>query len=162
MQNTLFALVLTAVLSAPAASASLEGVRAGAVLAAPVARQSFKASRFISLSGWVNLRGNTFVREGDGFVRIDLSGNTTLHGSGASTGTIWVRHSANIYLRKGQTFVNETVSVSEYVSVYDRGRYVGSTHVSGTVRVSGTLSGNWLNLSGSGNLRGSLFVRDPR
>jgi hypothetical protein len=166
MIKTLSALVAVAVLSSPAASASLdsiESLRAGA--AAPVAapaRKAFKASRYVSLHGWIDLRGNTHVREGDTFVRVNLSGSTTLNGAGARTSTVWVNEYVTIRLRKGQTFINETVYVSEYVSVYDRGRYVGSTNVSGSVRVSGRVSGNWLRLSGSGSLRGSLFVREPR
>ncbi|PCI36385.1 MAG: hypothetical protein COB53_09785 [Elusimicrobia bacterium] len=162
MKNSLFALIAVAVFAAPAASASIEGLRSSVSLAAPKAQFGFKASRYVSLSGWVNLRGSGFVHEGSNSVRIDLTGNARLSGAGASTDTVWIRESVNIYLLKGQTFVNETVHVSEYVSVYDRGRYVGSTNVSGTIRVSGTVSGSSLRLSGSGNLRGSLFVRDPR
>ncbi len=162
MRNTLLALLVLPIFAAPAASASIEGLRSAAALSVPKTQKRFKASRYVSLSGWVNLRGNAHIPEGATYVRIDLSGNTRLNGSGASTNTVWVRESVNIFLREGQTFVNETVQVSEYVSVYDRGRYVGSTRVSGSVRVSGTITGNWLRLSGSGNIRGSMFVRDPR
>jgi len=164
MRNTLIALLVLPICAASAASApiSIEGLRSGAVLALPKAQNGFKASRYVSLNGYLSLRGNSYIREGATYVRVDLSGNTRLNGAGASTNTIWVRHSANIYLRKGQTYVNETIQVSEYVSVYDRGRYVGSTRVSGSIRVSGHVTGNYLRLNGSGSLRGSLFVRDQR
>ncbi len=162
MRNLLLALMVLPAFAAPAASASIEGLRAGVALRAPVAQKRFKASRYVSLSGYVNLRGNGYIREGATYIRVDLSGNTTLHGSGAQTSTVWVRESVNIRLREGQTYVNETVNVSEYVQVYDRGRHVGSTYVRGSIRVSGRVSGSYLHLSGSGNLSGSLFVRDPR
>ncbi|OIO10242.1 MAG: hypothetical protein AUJ52_04715 [Elusimicrobia bacterium CG1_02_63_36] len=166
MKNTLFAALTALVLSTSAYSAapdSIESLRATA--AAPVVspfRRAFKASRFLSLSGWVTLRGNASVREGATFLSVPVSGNTTLYGSGARTGTVWINKTVMVRLYPGQTFVNETVPIYEYVPVYDGGRYVGSTNVSGSVRISGTLSGSWLQLSGSGNLSGTLFVNDRR
>lgn len=166
MRNLIFPLLAVAVFSTPASSASLdsiESLRAGASVSAPSPlRRSFKASRFIHLSGWVNLRGSASVHNGATFLSVPVSGNATLHGSGASTSPVWINKTVMIHLSPGQTFVNETVYVSEYVSVYDGGRYVGSTNVSGSIRLSGSVSGTWLQLNGSGNLSGSLFVNDRR
>jgi len=155
--------------AAQAGTVSMESLRSNAGLALPVAavsvqapQSTFVASRYVNLSGYISLRGNTHIREGSQFVSMTISGNATLHGSGARTDNVWVNERITFHLRDGQRFVNESVRISKYVSVYEGGRYVGSTTVSGTVRVSGSVSGRWLRLSGSGNLSGSIFVRDQQ
>jgi len=121
----------------------------------------FAASQYVNLSGNLSLRGNDYLHREEGYVSVNLSGSTSLYGSGGVTaGNVRFNERVSIYLRKGQNYISEYVRVSQYVSVYKNGRYVGSTNVTGTIRVSGWLSGKWLRLDGSGTISGSLFVRD--
>ncbi|MFH2202417.1 MAG: hypothetical protein ABIJ96_04845 [Elusimicrobiota bacterium] len=126
-------------------------------------RFKFAGSQYVHLSGNLSLRGNEYLHQETGYVSVTLSGSTSLFGSGGvSAGNVRINERVSIYLREGSNYISESVQVSEYVSVYKNGRYVGSTHVTGTIRVSGWLSGKWLRLDGSGTISGSLFVQDDK
>ncbi len=130
---------------------------------APKLNINFTGSRHVRISGNVSLRGSEYIREGATYIYVNLTGSGYLSGTGGvRAGNVSISERVSIYLREGQNYISEYVRVSERVSVYKNGRYVGSTNVTGTIRVSGYISGNWLRLDGSGNVSGSLFVREDK
>ncbi|MFA5139718.1 MAG: hypothetical protein WC728_10840 [Elusimicrobiota bacterium] len=124
--------------------------------------QPYKASQYVSLRGDVDLRGFAFVPQGSSFVSVNLSGNanvSSLDGRIRSNYAPVSQH-ASLFISQGQNHVSQYVHVNTTVSLYKDGRYVGSAPVSGSVYVSGWLSGNSLNLSGRGSVNGSVFVQE--
>ncbi len=127
----------------------------------PKFKAAFTGSRYVRLSGNLNLRGSEYLREGSNYISMNLSGTAFLYGgSGLRASSVRVDERISFYLREGQNYVSESVRVSERVSVYKNGRYVGTTTVTGTIRVTGWVSGNWLRLDGSGRISGGIFVRE--
>ncbi len=127
----------------------------------PKFKAAFTGSRYVRLSGNLSLRGSEYLREGSTYITVNLSGTAYLYGGGGiRASNVRVNERISFYLREGQNYISESVRVSERVSIYKNGRYVGSTTVTGTIRVSGWISGNWLRLDGSGTISGSLFVRE--
>lgn len=136
--------------SAEALSGALEG--------APAA---FKASRNVRLSGNVRLDGNGYAPNGNGYAHVSLSGWASVRGAdGVQSGQFTVRHTAGVFVNENRRHYSEYVRVSENVPIYKDGRYIGSAWITGSIWVSGWMNGNWLHLSGSGPLDGSIFLRD--
>lgn len=165
MRRTLLvlsALFLTA--SSWAAMESVETLRAGALGGfeglAHVRLKPEAAKAVVNLSGYLNLDGSGYVSNPHGgSVMITLRGSTNL--SDPATGA-----SATAYFNETQTFfvngnfVSGYVYPRQYVQVTRNGRSVGSLMVSGSIYVSGFLSGGWVRLSGSGQVSGSGPVQD--
>ncbi|MCX5787351.1 MAG: hypothetical protein NTX64_02410 [Elusimicrobia bacterium] len=117
-----------------------------------------KSSRYVHLSGSINLSGNTFVPQNTSYAYVNLSGSTNLTGDGYQTGYTTVNQSVSIWVNSN--YVSQFVQVNVNVQVYKDGRYVGSTYAQGSVNVSGWKSGDWINLSGFGTLNGNILVQE--
>lgn len=159
---TLFCLAMPASpLETPEAlkSAAFAGLSRAA--AAPAIKAGFTRSSYERISGYLNLSGHAFMREGDRFVTVNVDGSALLSGGGGVQSN-YARFSERVsaHLSGSSSYVSETVNVSEYVAVYKNGRYVGQAHVTGNIRVSGSVSGNSLRLSGSGSVSGGVFVNE--
>ena len=140
---------------------SLKALSATAI--APVLKINFTASRYEHISGFVTLRGTEYVREGETSARVRLDGSASLHGSGGiTTGSVRFDESVTVRFNDTNANVSDTVYLTEWVNVYKNGRYVGRASVSGSIRVSGRVSGNWLRLDGSGSVSGGLMVREEK
>ncbi len=119
------------------------------------------ARKLVRISGNIRLAGTEYINDRDGFIYITLTDQVRLDsGFEYRTDTIWVRESVSFFIRKGQSYVSEYVRVSEWVSVYKNGRYVGRVNVTGTIRVSGWVNGSWLRLDGTGTLNGSFYANE--
>ena len=75
-------------------------------------------------------------------------------------GSIRISDTVSAYVRPN-SHVSAWARPYAYVSIYDNGRYLGSTRVSGTIHVSGWSRNGWLDLSGSGYVTGQLTYTDP-
>lgn len=160
-----FALLLAVIVLASAASAQgPESIRNlgtadfGSVNSLP--QGGFKARQYVSVSGFLTLRGSAYVYNGSTYVSISLSGSGNFSGSGVQTGYVTITQHESFFLPPGQSHVFQNVRVSANVPLYRNGRYVGTVTLSGYVPVSGFKSGDWLHLSGSGSLSGSTFIPD--
>jgi hypothetical protein len=67
-------------------------------------------------------------------------------------------YTVNVTIPRTGDRVSSYVRIRANVSLYQNGRYVGSTTVSGNVYVSGFISGTYLRLSGRGTVSGDVFV----
>jgi hypothetical protein len=159
------AILLSVIVLASAASAqgpeSIRNLGTAAFAASDVLPQGgFKAQQYVSVSGYLTLRGSAYVYNGSTYVSISLTGNGNFSGSGVQTGYVTITQHESFFLPQGQNNVFQNVRVSANVPLYRNGRYVGTVTLSGYVPVSGFKSGDWLHLSGSGSLSGSTFIPD--
>jgi hypothetical protein len=120
-----------------------------------------KASRYVTVSGTVNLQGSGFLSGRSGFVTVNFSGYTTVQDVTGSIRSDMANINAigQFFVNNGG-FVNGTVWPNAYVSLYQNGKYLGQANLNGTVFVSGWANGNWLSMNGSGNLSGTVLVSD--
>ncbi len=123
---------------------------------------AFKAGRNVRISGNVRLSGSAYAGRGQTrYVSIYIDGWASVRGAdGVQSGQFRVSERVGVWVREGVQHVSEYVRVNQNVSIYKDGKYVGSTYVGGSIYVSGWKNGDWLRLSGSGSLSGSIFVRD--
>ena len=56
--------------------------------------------------------------------------------------------------------VSQTVLHNIHATFYRKGKLAGSTNMTGSIPVSGRPSSNYVTLSGSGYLNGSIYVKD--
>ncbi|MDD5630323.1 MAG: hypothetical protein PHU21_14760 [Elusimicrobia bacterium] len=137
--------------------ARVQGALPGKIVTSP-AKQ--KTSSTVHISGYVSFNGSGFVSHTPGYASLNVSGSANLCDSsgqvcsGYTTITTW----ANLFVNGD--FVNDWVRPYVNVSFYKAGRYVGSAQLSGSVPVSGWVSGNWVHVSGSGYLSGSVLVTE--
>lgn len=121
---------------------------------------ALKRREHVRLSGDIRLSGSTYVRDGQTYLRVRLSGSTNIRGDrlNIQSGYTTVNVSESIWLRGSSSYVSAYVRPNVRVSLYKDGRYIGSTYVSGNIRVSGWKNGSWLRLSGYGTLRGDIWI----
>lgn len=124
--------------------------------AAPV-----KKPRTIRLSGWVNLSGSGFAPQHSPYITVTVSGWTTLQDETGRTlnGSIHLSDTQS-YFASGN-WVSGYARPRAYVSVYDNGRLLGTVLVDGNVHVSGFKNGDWVHLSGSGQVSGWGTIDEP-
>ncbi|HAH06240.1 MAG TPA: hypothetical protein DCM05_06885 [Elusimicrobia bacterium] len=134
--------------------AGLQGFDAASILP----QKAFKASKYVRLSGSVNLSGTAFVSEGSNYLHATLTGSTNLSGDGYQTGYTHITENLSSFTTGN--YVSAYVQVNAYVSVYKNGKYVGSTYARGSVPVNGWLNGGFTHLSGFGTLSCELFVQE--
>ena len=117
--------------------------------------------QYISLSGNVSLRGSGFIPSNGGYISIYMSGSFTLRdfSSGVTTNSIYLNENVSFWAKENQ-YISESVYINKYVSLYKDGRYVGSTNISGSISVSGWPSSSYVNLNGSGYVRGSFYLNE--
>jgi hypothetical protein len=142
-----------------------EGLRGGASMefgsAMDNAAPALKQSRYVRVSGNVRLSGSGFVSERGGYVWITVSGWASVNGpDGVQSGSFNVSERVGVYTSEHRNHYSEHVRINQYVSLYQNGKYVGSTYIGGSVYVSGWRSGSWLRMSGSGLVDGSFFLQD--
>ncbi len=117
-------------------------------------------TRLIRLSGHVWLRGNAHVPNGSGYAHVHVSGWTTLRDQDGRTlsGSVTVSDYVSVWVNSN--YVTAWAHPSAYVSVYEGGKYLGNVRVEGTITVSGWNNNGWVDLSGSGNVDGQLYVNE--
>ncbi|MBI4678355.1 MAG: hypothetical protein HY748_12310 [Elusimicrobia bacterium] len=111
----------------------------------------------LRLSGHVWLRGNAFVPQGSSFASVHMTGSTTLYDQNGKplSGYVTVSDTVSVFMG-GSDYVSAWARPYAYVSIYDNGRYLGSTRVDGSMMVTGWNRNGWLDLSGSGTVGGTL------
>jgi hypothetical protein len=125
---------------------------------APVKKQG---TRHIRLSGWVHLSGSGFAPQQSGFATVTVSGYANLSDQNGSSisGSVHLSDTQSYFI--SGNFISGWARPYAYVSVYEGGRLLGTTRVEGSVNVTGWRNGSWINLSGSGQVSGDLYVNDP-
>lgn len=118
-----------------------------------------KAGSYVNLSGYVNLNGSAFVPQNGGFVSANLTGWAQLNSSDykVKTDNEYVTVYASFWANPNQ-YVFQTVYPNISFRVYKEGKYIGTVYSNGSINVSGWVSGNYVNLSGSGYLNASIYV----
>ncbi|MBU2530643.1 MAG: hypothetical protein KKD35_06355 [Elusimicrobia bacterium] len=126
---------------------------------APVAKAKKTKGEYISLSDYVNLSGSGFLPSNGGYTTIYLTGWVTFRDmSGKITSNqVYMNERVSFWSKENQ-YISESVYVNKNIQLYKDGAYVGSTYVSGSIRVSGWPSSNYIRLDGSGYLRGSFYL----
>lgn len=141
-----------------ALSASAQNVTAA--MPAPVPARA-KTGRYVQVSGYVTLQGNHWLRPNEGLTPIvltgwgtfrDITGQITSNNAHVTTfATLWVYPNQ---------YVAHTVWPEAIAQFTRNGKPVGSATMTGCVSVSGIASENYVMLSGSGQLTGSIYVVD--
>lgn len=133
-----------------------------AVPAPAPAKMIARTGRYVQVSGYVNLNGNGFISgPNGGYTSVPLSGWATFRDSSGevTSNNTYVNQYASMWI-----YPNQHVFQSVYLNVYAqfsyKGKPVGSTSMTGSVSVNGWPSGNYVSLSGSGYLSGSIYVAD--
>lgn len=115
--------------------------------------------RYIRLRGFVSVWGSAHVPQGQtGGVFITVSGNTQLQDDTGRylNGSVTVSDSS--FYHVSGNYVNGWPRPSATVTVYSRGRYLGSIRIEGSIPVSGFNNGGWVRVSGSGWVDGSGWI----
>lgn len=126
---------------------------------APVGVQA--GTRVIRLSGNLHLSGSAHVPQGSSFVHINMSGWATLRDQDGRMVDGSIHFSETGFYHVTGSHVSGWARPSAVVSLYENGKFLGSTRIDGSIHVSGWNSNGWVNLSGSGQVSGSLYVQDP-
>ncbi len=132
----------------------------------PEAAKPVKArtGSYVQVSGYVNLNGNGFLPgTTGGYTTVTLSGWATFRDSSGkvTSNNAYINVPASMWIYPNQ-YVFQTVWPNVYVQFYQDGKPVGSTSMSGSISVSGFPSSNFVSLSGSGYLNGSIYVEDAQ
>lgn len=119
-----------------------------------------KGTQTLRLRGYVSLNGSGFIPRGSSWATMTVSGWTTLEDQDGRTlrGDVRVEDTSTYYL--SGNYVSGWARPSAYVNIYQDGRLLGSTRVEGSISVSGWRSGDYLSLSGSGFVDGTLTYQD--
>lgn len=171
-------LILTAVCGLFAASAGAaekldftDGAflgRLGSITSAPEVKVPLskparaKAGRYVQVSGYVNLNGNGWVPgTTGGYTSVTLTGWANFKDSSGqvASNNSYINTYASMWIYPNQ-HVFQTVWPNIYTTFYRNGKLVGSTNMTGSISVSGWPSSNYVTLSGSGYLSGSIYVED--
>jgi hypothetical protein len=101
--------------------------------------------------------------QGGGFTSVSLSGWATFQDSSGkvTSNQTYITVPASMWIYPNQ-YVFQTVWPNVYVQFYKDGKPVGSTYMNGSISVSGWPSSNFVSLSGSGYLNGSIYVEDAQ
>ncbi|OIN99715.1 MAG: hypothetical protein COX65_07805 [Elusimicrobia bacterium CG_4_10_14_0_2_um_filter_56_8] len=121
-----------------------------------------KAGHYVQVSGYVNLNGNGWVPgTTGGFTSVTLTGWANFRDSSGkvTSNNSYLNVNASMWIYPNQ-HVYQTVWPNVYVQFYRNGKPVGSTNMSGSISVSGWPSSNFVSLSGSGYMNGSIYVED--
>lgn len=120
-----------------------------------------KQVSLVHVSGRVYLYGSAYVREGTNYVDVNLSGNTEIRDISGRITSGWVSVSCRAHFFISGSFMSDQVRPSLYVSFYEGGRYIGGAQVNGWIYVNGRIFNNYITVSGSGNIDGTLVIRKP-
>ncbi len=121
-----------------------------------------KAGRYVQVSGYVHLNGNGWVPgTTGGFTSVNLTGWATFRDSSGqiTSNNSYINTHASMWIYPNQ-HVFQTVWPNVYASFTRNGKPVGSTSMTGSISVTGWPSSNFVSLSGSGYLNGSIYVED--
>ncbi len=118
-----------------------------------------RTGTYVTLTGYVNLNGGAFVPQNGGFISVNLSGWAQLNSYDykVKTDNQYVTVYASLWANPNQ-YVSQTVYPNISFRVYKEGKYIGTVYSNGSVNVSGWVSGNYVNLSGSGYLNASIYI----
>ncbi|MBI5629660.1 MAG: hypothetical protein HY921_02115 [Elusimicrobia bacterium] len=152
--------VLCIFMASGSAAAGLESLASGSaasfqkILAQPQTHLQVKS--YVPVSGQVSLSGSAYVPNGSSYVTVTLTGFAYFKDS---SGRI-TSHPAYIHVMHGfwanQAWVSNYVYVTAYPSFFQDGASIGAFPVSGSVHVSGWITGNWIRLTGTGTLAGTV------
>lgn len=115
--------------------------------------------RYVTLRGFANVWGSAYVPQGQaGGVFITVSGDTQLQDNTGRylSGSVTVSDSS--FYHVSGNYVNGWPRPSATVTLYNRGRYVGTVRIEGSIPVSGWNNGGWVRVSGSGWVEGSGYI----
>ena len=136
-------------------------IRQGAEDANAPTGAEVKATQPIRLSGHLMLQGSAFVNQPHGAVMVTLSGSTQLHNDHGTplSGMVHFYETQTFFVNGN--FISGYVYPGTYVGIYRNGQRIGTVRVAGTIYVSGFVNGNWVNLSGSGQVSGQGTIQVP-
>ncbi len=144
-------------------AAQLSAVTSAPEVKVPEAKKArAKAGRYVQVSGYVNLNGNGWVPgTTGGYTSVNLSGWANFRDSSGqvTSNNSHISTYASMWIYPNQ-HVFQTVWPNIYTTFYRNGKMVGSTNMTGSISVSGWPSSNYVTLSGSGYLSGSIYVED--
>lgn len=131
-----------------------------AVVGQAVAAPKAAATRYVRLSGHINLSGSAHVNNGSSNAYINFSGSTRIEGDNGkvTSGYVSISHSEFFWLNGNHVSGYARPNIA--VSLYQDGKYIGQGRVSGSIHVSGWNNNGWVNLSGSGQLTGDVSITD--
>lgn len=171
MKNITFALVLGifAAGTVSAADFNLDSVTLAQISAAPVppapAAQPplrVKTGRYTQVSAYVTLNANPWMPANGGYTSANFTGWATFRdatGQVTSNNT-YINTSASLWLRPNQN-VFQTIRPNVSVQLYYKGKPAGYATMSGSINISGWPGASGMvNLNGSGQLSGSIYVED--
>lgn len=121
-----------------------------------------KAGRYVQVSGYVNLNGNGWLPgAAGGYTSVTLTGWANFRDSSGkvTSNNSYINTYASMWIYPNQ-YVFQTVWPNIYTTFYRNGKPIGSTNMTGSISVSGWPSSNYVTLSGSGYLSGSIYVED--
>ncbi|MBI4051875.1 MAG: hypothetical protein HY400_05155 [Elusimicrobia bacterium] len=121
-------------------------------------RPKTSGSKLIHLTGYTFVSGDAFVRRDDFYAMITVSGWARLQDQEGRTWDGWVRVSDTGFYYVGSGYVSGIARPYAYVSLYQDGKYLGTTSIEGSIYVSGFNTGGRVSLSGSGYVSGDLYV----
>jgi hypothetical protein len=134
-----------------------------AEVAVPVAvPMRAKAGRYVQVSGYVNLNGNGFLSgPNGGYTYVTLTGWASFRDSSGqvTSNSAYISVPASMWIYPNQ-YVFQTVWSNVYAQFSYKGKPVGSANMSGSISVNGWPSANFVSLTGTGYLNGSIYVED--
>lgn len=123
-----------------------------------------KAGRYVQVSGYVNLNGNGWVPgTTGGYTSVTLTGWASFRDTSGqiTSNNSYINTYASMWIYPNQ-HVFQTVWPNIYTQFYRNGKPVGSANMTGSISVSGWPSSNYVTLTGSGYLSGSIYVEDEQ
>ena len=131
---------------------------------APVpARVKARTGHYAQVSGYVTLNGNGWMPQNGGYTSVTLSGWASFRDSSGqiTSNNTYINTHVSMWLYPNQ-HVFQTVWPNIYAQFPQNGKPVGSANMSGSISVTGWPSSNFVSLSGSGYLSGSIYIEDAQ
>lgn len=128
--------------------------------AAQAPRAELAKARVVPVYGMLHLSGTGFIPNIPGYANVSLRGTTEFSDAAGQlrSRVTWITEMVDVYVTNQNQFVSGWVRPHAQVHFYKDGQYVGSAWIQGDIQVQGWANGNWLNLSGFGQLAGDLIL----
>jgi hypothetical protein len=131
--------------------------------AAPSKPAKAKAGQAVQISGRLTLTGNAWIYQNGGYSSVNLGGWARFSDASGKiySDNVYVTVNAGMWLYPNQHLF-QSVFPSTQVQLYRDGKPLGTALMRGSFTVSGWATSNSVNIGGSGNLTGSLYVAEQQ